>query len=350
MSFVYLFFILAFCLTAGLTPLVIFYCQRVKQYDLPDGKRKIHRRPISRLGGLAVFASFLISSSLASSVVGFSFPGIQIAGLVLIFATGFLDDLRTLSPYLKLGGQLAGVLCLMNGGALIQFFTLPWDNILYLGIWGYPLTVLWFIGIINALNLIDGMDGLSGGIASIAALTLGIIAWQEGRLEPALISFVFLFSVLGFLPFNFPPAKVFLGDGGALLLGSVLALISVQGAVKSAATFTLAAPILVLGVPISDTLFAIIRRKRNGLPIMFPDRGHLHHRLLERGYSQTRVVLTVYGISAAFGLVAILIDRFLTSSTYSLLLFLALFVLLWRWGKNLGLTELSRNDRSLDEG
>lgn len=338
--------LLGFCLSLALTPAVIAFGNKQMVLDHPDGKRKLHSRPVSPLGGVAVFVAFSLVSMISSIVYGNPYPLPVFLGLTVIFLTGLLDDILSFSPCMKLGGQLLGIVLLMWGGIVIQFFTLPGNGLVFLGVWGYPLTVLWFVGIINALNLIDGMDGLSGGVTFIAALTLGVIAWQEGRMEPALMSFILVASVAGFLPFNFPPARVFLGDGGALFLGAVLATVSVEGAVKGAATFTLAAPILALGVPISDTIFAIVRRSRNRLPIMFPDRGHLHHRLLEKGYSHRKVVLTVYGISGAFGAVAIAMDRLIPHTTYSLLLFLVLFGILWRWGKQLGLMEITGGDRT----
>ncbi len=341
--------LLGFLVSLSLTPAVIALGHKRMVLDHPDGKRKLHSRPVSPLGGVSVFVAFSVTSVVSSIISGNSFPFLVFLGLAVIFLTGLLDDILGFSPFMKLGGQLLGIFLLMWGGIVIQFVTFPGNGLVFLGLWGYPLTVMWFVGIINALNLIDGMDGLSGGVAVIAALTLGVIAWQEGRMEPALMSFILVASVAGFLPFNFPPARVFLGDGGALFLGAVLATVSIQGAVKGAATFTLAAPILALGVPISDTIFAIVRRSRNRLPIMFPDRGHLHHRLLERGYSQRKVVLTVYGISGAFGGVAIVMDRLIPNTTYSLLLFLFLFGILWRWGKQLGLMEITENEQKSEK-
>ncbi|MCX6091137.1 MAG: MraY family glycosyltransferase [Candidatus Atribacteria bacterium] len=297
---------------------------------------------------LFCFVSFLISYTLTPLVSFFcrKKPPFFLLGLAIIFATGLLDDFFKLTPKMKLFGQMVGALFLIYGGVVIQFVTLPWDTLFYIGYWGIPITFVWIIGISNAMNLIDGMDGLSSGITAIAACTLAIIALQKGRVESATLSFLLVSSVLGFLPYNLPPAKIFIGDGGALFLGTILATISVEGALKSATTFTLGVPILILGVPIFDTIFAIIRRKKNGIPITSPDRGHLHHRLLERGLSQKEVVLIVYTISLSFGVSAILIDRFLANSTYSLLLFLLLFSVFWRWGKYLGVLEISSGKKS----
>ena len=345
-----LFFSFLSCILAlAIVPLVIRFSKKKKWFDIPDGKRKIHTKPVPRLGGIALFLSFFLAVFIISLRGSFPFPFFLLAGGGVIFLTGLIDDLLSLPPWGKLIGQITGALILITGGVTIQFFTLPWDKMVYLGSWGYPLTLLWIVGITNALNLIDGMDGLSAGIGAIASFTLGVIAWQEGRIEPAALSFLLAGATIGFLFYNFPPAKIFLGDSGALFLGGMLATISVQGAVKSAATFTLAIPILILGVPILDTFFAIIRRSKNHLPVSSPDRGHLHHRLLERGYSQREVVVFFYVISTLLGVIAIIVNTFVRNGTYSLLLLLLLFVLFWRWGKNLGVLDVPEGKKTVEK-
>lgn len=337
--------LLAFLFALGLTPCVIRFSERQKCFDLPDGKRKIHDRPIPRLGGLGVFGAFLGSLALLVLFHPFSISPLFVLGISVIFATGLVDDFFSLPPWGKFAGQCLGALLLLLGGVVIRFFTLPWNHVVYLGWFGYPLTLFWIVGISNALNLIDGLDGLSGGVGIIAAFTLGIISLQEGRIEPALLSFLLAGATLGFLLYNFPPARIFLGDGGALFLGGMLAVISVQGAVKSAAAFTLALPALILGIPIFDTLFAIVRRKKNRLPISSPDRGHLHHRLLERGYSKREVVTIFYAISAFCGGVAIFVNTFLANSTYSLFFFFLIALFFVSLGKNLRVTELPEEEK-----
>ncbi|MGQ9474093.1 MAG: glycosyltransferase family 4 protein, partial [Candidatus Caldatribacteriaceae bacterium] len=231
---------LAFILAWALTPLLIFLSKRLNCFDWPDERRKVHEQPISRLGGISLFVSFFVSFCLFSLFYHLSFSWFFVGGIAAFFVIGLLDDLLSLPPWIKLLGQLGGALLLIQGGVLVRFFTVPWDRMFYLGFWGYPLTVFWIVGIANALNLIDGLDGLSGGIGAIASLTLAVISWQEGRVEPSLVAFLLLGSIWGFLLYNFPPARIFLGDGGAYFLGAMLASISVQGAVKSAAAFTLA--------------------------------------------------------------------------------------------------------------
>ncbi|MBC7218127.1 MAG: undecaprenyl/decaprenyl-phosphate alpha-N-acetylglucosaminyl 1-phosphate transferase [Candidatus Caldatribacterium sp.] len=338
---------LAFLLSLGLVPLVIRFSERRGCFDLPDGERKIHDRPISRLGGLAVFGAFLLSFIFLAFALSLPLSPFFLLGVGVIFATGLLDDFLSLPPWEKFAGQCLGACFLLLGGVVIRFFTLPWSHVVYLGWFGYPLTLFWIVGISNALNLIDGLDGLSGGVGAIAGFTLGIIALQEGRVEPALFSFLLVGAVLGFLPYNFPPARIFLGDGGALFLGGMLAAISVQGAVKSAAAFTLVLPAIILGVPIFDTLFAIVRRKKNRLPISSPDRGHLHHRLLERGYSKREVLTIFYGLSGLCGGIAIFVNTFLANSTYSLLLFFLVVLFFLSLGRNLKVTELPKEKKPL---
>ncbi|MEN3185905.1 MAG: MraY family glycosyltransferase [Atribacterota bacterium] len=349
MKEVLLFSFFAFIIAWAVTPLVILTSQRLNWFDWPGDQRKVHERPVPRLGGVSLFISFLVSFFLLHFFLHLSFSWFLVLGVLIFFLIGFLDDLFSLSPWIKLLGQVLGAVLLIQGGVLIRFFTLPWDRMFYLGFWGYPLTLMWIVGISNALNLIDGLDGLSGGVGAIASFTLGMIAWQEGRMEPAILSFLLSGGILGFLLYNFPPARIFLGDGGALFLGAMLASTSVQGATKSAAAFTLAVPILILGIPIFDTFFAIVRRKKNGLSILHPDRGHLHHRLLEKGYSQREVVVIFYGISALCGGTAILINFFLANSTYSLLFFFFFVVLFLGWGKNLRVTELPERKSSVEK-
>jgi UDP-GlcNAc:undecaprenyl-phosphate GlcNAc-1-phosphate transferase len=178
---------------------------------------------------------------------------------------------------------------------------------IYLNGWSVPLTVAWIVVVVNTLNLIDGLDGLAAGVSSIAAATLLLLAWQAGQMHVAVITAALMGSSLGFLRYNFNPARIFMGDSGSMLLGFVLAAVSVEGALKSAATIALIVPILALGLPFIDTLFAVIRRLRSGRPIYEADRGHLHHRLMDMGLNQKQVVMVLYGISALLGFGAIAI-------------------------------------------
>jgi len=179
---------------------------------------------------------------------------------------------------------------------------------IYLGYWGIPLSLIWIVGITNTVNLIDGLDGLAAGITVIAVTTLFFVSLQEGQSSVAIFAIALAGSSLGFLRFNFHPAEIFMGDSGAMFSGYVMAAISVAGALKSAAAVTLIVPLLALGVPIFDTLFAIIRRVYHRKPISKADNGHIHHRLLALGWSQTRAVLSVYAISVFLGIMALVVN------------------------------------------
>ncbi|MGB9809607.1 MAG: MraY family glycosyltransferase, partial [Caldanaerobacter sp.] len=206
------------------------------------------------------------------------------------------------------------------------------DGVIYLKSWmAISLTLLWVVGVTNTINLIDGLDGLAAGIAFISSTSLFIISLLNGRYATAIISIAIAGASLGFLPYNFNPAKIFMGDTGAMFLGFLLSAISIQGAIKSATAIAIVVPVLVLGVPIFDTLFAIIRRILNKKPIMEADRGHLHHRLLDKGLNQRQVVFILYGVSLILGVSAILIS--FTSESKSLII-LALSLVFIFWGAN----------------
>lgn len=223
-----------------------------------------------------------------------------------------------MSP-IKILFQLAAAICLIICGLKIQFITNPFDHLnLYVGlhIFAIPITIVWVIGITNALNLIDGLDGLAAGVALISCITMFVIAVLNQRWEAAILTSILGGSILGFLPYNFNPASIFMGDTGSQLLGFLLAAISIEGAIKSATAFAIVVPILALGLPIYDTLFAMIRRKINGKPIMQADRGHLHHRLLDMGLTQRQAVIIMYLISAVLGSFAIIAMQISNQKSY----------------------------------
>jgi UDP-GlcNAc:undecaprenyl-phosphate GlcNAc-1-phosphate transferase len=186
--------------------------------------------------------------------------------------------------------------------------------------------MLWIIGVSNAVNLIDGLDGLAGGVSAIAALTMGIVALLQGQAEVTIVALVLVAAIMGFLPYNFYPAKTFMGDGGSNFLGFTLACLAIMGTAKSAALISLLIPIVILGIPIFDTFFAIIRRINNKAPIFRPDKHHLHHRLMALGMSHCRSVLIIYGVSGFFGAVAITLT-FITNPKATLLLAGLLFLI-----------------------
>ncbi|MDR0915689.1 MAG: undecaprenyl/decaprenyl-phosphate alpha-N-acetylglucosaminyl 1-phosphate transferase [Oscillospiraceae bacterium] len=306
--------ILAFAAAAGIcaaaTPLVTRFARKVGAIDVPKDDTRMHDHPIPRLGGLAIFIGFLIA------VVVFADVSKQVQGIllgaVLIVIIGTIDDIVTLKWYVKLIVQVAAALLAVFHGVVIHALSNP--NIFsvkeYLSFGGtvkIVVTTVWIVGITNAVNLIDGLDGLACGVSGISSLTMFIIALVVSDLNVAVIMAALTGACVGFLPFNFNPAKIFMGDTGAYLLGYVLATVSIMGLFKFYAIISFAVPFLVLGLPLFDTTFAFIRRIASGHNPMHRDRGHFHHRLIDLGLSQKQAVFVLYAISAVLGLVAVVI-------------------------------------------
>jgi UDP-GlcNAc:undecaprenyl-phosphate GlcNAc-1-phosphate transferase len=313
----------AFVVAYFCTPLAIKAAFKLGAIDKPD-QRKVHHQTMPRLGGLAIFIAFMLAT-LIGSWGSNAFNGILVGGLI-IFLVGMLDDIYQLSPWVKLIGQCLAAVAAMYFGVVVHFVTNPFDGLLTLGYLSLPLTFLWLVGVTNAINLIDGLDGLAGGVSAIAAATMGIVALLHGQTAVAVTAFILVAAIAGFLPYNFHPARTFMGDGGSNFLGFVLACLAIMGTAKSAALISLFVPIVILGIPIFDTFFAIIRRIHNRAPIFMPDKDHLHHRLMALGMSHRRSVLIIYGISAFFGGVAVTLS-FITSPKASLILALLLLAI-----------------------
>jgi UDP-GlcNAc:undecaprenyl-phosphate GlcNAc-1-phosphate transferase len=312
----------AFVLSFLTTPLVIKLAYKIGAVDQPN-QRKVHTQAMPRIGGLAIFISFLICLIVVSKISG-PFLGL-IYGACIILVVGLLDDILQLSPWTKLLGQIIAAAVAVYYGVVVHFVTNPFDGSLHLGFLSIPLTLLWIVGISNAINLIDGLDGLAAGVSAIAASTMGVIFLVKGQPEVALVAFVLVAAIIGFLPYNFYPAKTFMGDSGSNFLGFVLACLAIIGTAKSAALVSLFVPIVILAIPIFDTFFAIVRRMHNRVPIFLPDRDHLHHRLMALGMSHRRSVLIIYSISAFFSLTAIIIT-FISSSKANIMLALLLLL------------------------
>ncbi|MCL6449968.1 MAG: undecaprenyl/decaprenyl-phosphate alpha-N-acetylglucosaminyl 1-phosphate transferase [Acetobacteraceae bacterium] len=295
-------------LSLCLTPVVRRLALRLGALDRPV-ERSVHRQPTPHLGGLAIFLAFTAS---ILAVVGWGAPESQgiICGGALIVAVGVVDDLYRLEAWHKLLGQVLAACVLMAFGVRIQWLTNPLGGMFYLPVLGIPLTLIWVVAVINVVNLTDGLDGLAAGLSSLASLTLLIVAVGKGLGAVPLFCAALAGSALGFLPYNFNPAQIFMGDAGSMFLGYALAAVSVAGTLKSTTAVALAVPILALGLPIFDTSFAILRRVLVGRPVHQADQEHLHHRLLRLGWSQRQVVLTMYLITAGLGLSAILMAEF----------------------------------------
>jgi UDP-GlcNAc:undecaprenyl-phosphate GlcNAc-1-phosphate transferase len=293
-----------------LIPHVVRLAKLIGKMDVPDA-RKVHTTPIPRLGGIAIFFGSILSLvSLELLQPGFFTTQSHWYGIVigssLMFLLGVIDDLKNLSAKFKFGFQICAALIAYYMGVKILVLSNPMGGMLILPDWlSVSMTVFWLVGITNTINLIDGLDGLAAGVSMIAGITLSIIAIQTNQYLGAVIILTLVGSTIGFLRYNFNPAKIFMGDSGSLFLGFTLAAISITGVLKLAATVTILLPLLILGVPILDTTFAILRRALSGKPIFQPDKGHLHHRLLGIGLSQRRVVIIIYGFSSLLAGIAL---------------------------------------------
>jgi UDP-GlcNAc:undecaprenyl-phosphate/decaprenyl-phosphate GlcNAc-1-phosphate transferase len=276
-----------------LTPVVAGFATRLGALDRPDDDRRVHRIPVPRLGGLAIFFGIIVPS-LAFLDLNRSVRGLLV-GAAIATAVGAVDDIRGLRWWEKLGGQVLAAATLPIFGIWVDHFTFPFLGVYDLPIWvGAPLTMLWVVAVMNMVNFLDGLDGLAAGVCAIAGGTFALIALSLGKPTAAAFSAIILGATLGFLRHNFFPARVFMGDSGAMLLGFSLAAVSVEGLLKTAATVALFFPLLVLAVPILDTGFVVARRLKYRMPITAPDKAHLHHRFVNIGFSQKRAVVYIY--------------------------------------------------------
>lgn len=296
--------IIAALIVLAATPLAARLARAVGAVNQPSDRR-IHREPTPRLGGLAILAGFLVP-------VLYFLPAdpaarALVAGAVLICALGAVDDIWGLSPPVKLLGQVACAAIPVSAGLTIDHITLPFLGVGDLGPAQYPLTILWFVAIVNMINFSDGMDGLAAGITGLGATTFAILAASLGRADPAIMAAALAGACAAFLVFNFHPAKVFMGDAGSMFLGFVIAGVSVSGVMKSAAAVAVVAPLIVLAIPILDTSFVIMKRLKHGLPVYNADRSHFHHRFFTIGWGQRKTVLALYAWCALMGAVALLL-------------------------------------------
>lgn len=314
-------FLIAFIVTVITTPLVKKIALRFNIVDKPAG-RKIHENEMPRLGGLAI--AFGVAAGFIYLTPESPYMSKIILGAIIIIIVGIIDDKVTLSPKMKLFGQLIAALLVVSSGLHIDYVTIPFYGKLEFGFLSYAITVLWIIGITNAINLIDGLDGLAAGVSSIALSTILLMSILDNQFLVIALSVILLGPTIGFLFFNFYPAKIFMGDTGALFLGYSISIISILGLFKSVTLFSLVIPVIILAVPIFDTFFAIIRRIVNGQKISRPDNQHLHHRLISIGFSHRAAVFIIYGVSLFFGVSAII---FSASTLWGSLLIILLLLL-----------------------
>lgn len=324
-------FIVALIMSNVATPLAKRLSFKVGAVDVPKDNRRMHKEPKALLGGLAIFYGFLVSVlcfgnfTLANGAFNFNLIGILVGALVVV-VLGIFDDIKPRPALLKFVIQILAALIPVLLGVRVFAVRNPFTGLLmaipdWISIAG---SVLWIVGVTNAVNLIDGLDGLAAGVSSIAAVALLSILLIEHTTSITLLVMAAALAgaCFGFLPYNFNPAKLFMGDTGATFLGFILACISIQGPFKTYVAF--AVPLLVLGLPIFDTLFAIIRRVLKHQPIMAPDRGHLHHRLIDRGFSHRSTVIILYGLSAILAISGIVM--LLTDITRALILIVSIVV------------------------
>ncbi|WP_202079415.1 glycosyltransferase family 4 protein [Caldalkalibacillus salinus] len=298
--------LLAFAVTYVSTPFVKKLAFRIDAVDKPN-HRKVHSKIMPRLGGLAIFIGFAFAfiGFMPHTMIGW---GLFLGGLIII-VIGILDDMMELSPKAKLAGQLAAAITVVGFGLRMELLNLPFEEAPWiLGWFAIPITIFWIVGVTNAVNLIDGLDGLAAGVSGIATGTILVMSLIMGNGFVALYAAILLGAIIAFLCFNFHPAKIFMGDTGALFLGFNLAALSLLG-FKQVTLASFIIPILILGVPLSDTFFAIIRRIVNRKPISEADKNHLHHCIQALGFGHRATVLIIYGIAAAFGTCAILLSK-----------------------------------------
>ena len=322
----------AACVCMAATPFMRRLALRLGAMDTPGESRRVHTTPIPRMGGLAIFLGFL-AGVLPFASLPMPVRGILLGSLIIV-ALGAADDVVSLKPWIKLVFQCAAAAVAIGFGVRIQLLTNPriLGEVIPLGDLSIPVTLVWIVGITNALNLIDGLDGLAAGVSGIGcASMLAVSLFLPQASDVSVLLGALGGACLGFLPFNRNPARIFMGDSGALLLGYILSTVSVLGLFKMYTAVTFAVPLLALALPLSDTLFAIARRLYHGEDPMKADRGHIHHRLLALGLNQKQAVAVLYAVSAIFGLAAVLLAANASVRFWLLLLAAAAALAVWLW-------------------
>ena len=317
-------FVLAAATCALVTPLVRRMAFAVGVFDEPDAERRVHAQPTPRLGGIAIYLGFMLSlftvlnlalthtaevrkflsySDLAH-IIGLLFGG------TLMMGVGLWDDIMGMSPRRKFVAQLAvSAIAVVLYGFTIIDVQLPKFGYLDLAWFAIPFSLFWYMGMVNAINFLDGLDGLVAGVSLIASITLILVSLWHNQYLVAITMCALAGSAAGFLPYNYNPARIFMGDGGSLFIGFVLASAAVMGTEKKAVAISLIIPLLVLALPILDTAAAIVRRMRRGVPLFAPDRGHVHHQLLDLGLSQRQAVNLIYIVCGLLGVIALVLSR-----------------------------------------
>ena len=325
-AYVMLALLVALVVSFMMTPIVKTFAYKVGAIDVPKDNRRMHKTPIPRLVGLAIFIGFMVSIVLFARIT--SEMKSILLGAVIIVVLGIVDDIMALPAMLKFVVQIGAALIPATNGVQILAFSNPniFSENLYwvLGGLSVPFTVLWIVGLTNAVNLIDGLDGLANGVSAISATTMLVIALMASEAQVAIVMAALVGASVGFMPYNLNPAKMFMGDTGATFLGYILATMSIQGLFKYYAVISFVVPFMILGLPIFDTAFAFIRRIAHGQSPMHADRSHIHHRLIDMGLNQKQAVATLYVISAILGLSAVVLTT--SGEQKAILLFLTLCI------------------------
>ena len=353
-------FLLAFIVTFMSTPYTIKIAHKVGAVDIPKDQRRMHKKAMPKFGGPAVILGFLVSviyllivMSVENSInlFGIEQYGKKLLGMffgiLIISIVCIVDDIKTIKPITKLIGQTLAAIITVAFGVRIEDITLPFLNTIEMQeMFSIIITVIWIVGVTNAINLIDGLDGLSSGISVISAISLLIIfVLNDSPMVAILLITALAGALVGFLPFNFAPAKTFIGDTGSNFLGFSLSIISILGVAKTYTAAVIVLPLIVLGLPLFDTFWAIIRRliKGKSIKAIFKaDKGHLHHRIVAKGFSQKQAVLILYGISATFGIFAVIM---LESGIWKALSFLLMVIVAISLGYRNFKTERIDNQR-----
>lgn len=323
---------LALVFSLLLVPQVARLAIKIGAVDQPNA-RKVHKKVMPRMGGLAIYVSFFVVLFLWESFSR-ELMGLFLGGTVLVIV-GIIDDMKDIPAKVKLCGQILAACIVVASGVRVEFMTnIFFGGMFPLSAFSAPFTVLWIVAIINAINLIDGLDGLAAGISVISAATMAIVGYASGQYMMASMAMILIGSTLGFLKYNFHPAQIFMGDTGSMFLGYNLAVFAVLGFAKSFTLLSLVPPILVLAIPILDTLFAIIRRKMNHKPIFKPDKHHLHHCLLNYGFSHRDTVLIIYTVSAILAICGLIMTYL--NSTQGICLLTVISVLIIYGAMKLG--------------
>ena len=308
--------VLALVFSLLLVPLVAKLAIKIGAVDKPNA-RKVHTRIMPRMGGLAIYISFFAVLFLSQGMTR-QLLGLFLGGTVLVLV-GIVDDMKDIPAKVKLCGQILAACIVVGFGVRVDFMTyIFFGGMFQLSILSAQITVIWIVAITNAVNLIDGLDGLAAGISTISAITMAIVGYASGQYLMASMAMILIGATLGFLKYNFHPASIFMGDTGSMFLGYNLSVLAVMGFAKSFTLLSLVPPLLVLAIPILDTLFAIIRRKMNNKPIFKPDKNHLHHCLLKYGFSHRDTVLVIYAVSAILAVCGLIMTNL--NSTQGILL------------------------------